>query len=121
MRSEKAAYRGGCLIKDTEVLLTFYDFPAEHWEHLRISNPIESVFATIRHRTVWTKGALSQKTARLMVFTLFRATSKKSHKLNGTSQLPRVIEDFGFNDGVAQADAPQSRAVCTRHTPSDVD
>jgi putative transposase len=57
-----------CLLKDRDALLTFYDFPAEHWDHLRTSNPIESVFATIRHRTVRTKGALSQDTARLMVF-----------------------------------------------------
>ena len=54
-----------CLVKDRDPLLTFYDFPAEHWDHLRTSNPIESVFATVRHRTVRTKGALSQDTARL--------------------------------------------------------
>ena len=54
-----------CLTKDREALLTFFDFPAEHWTHLRTTNPIESVFATVRHRTVRTKGALSQKTARL--------------------------------------------------------
>ena len=56
-----------CLVKDRDALLTFYDFPAEHWDHLRTSNPIESVFATVRHRTIRTKGALSQDTARLMV------------------------------------------------------
>src|SRR5215213_8835098 len=59
-----------CLVKDREALLTFYDFPAEPWDHLRTTNPIESVFATVRHRTVRTKGALSQDTARLMVFKL---------------------------------------------------
>ena len=56
-----------CLVRDRDALLTFYDFPAEHWDHLRTSNPIESVFATVRNRTVRTKGALSQDTARLMV------------------------------------------------------
>src|SRR6516164_4070448 len=56
-----------CLIKDREALLAFFDFPAEHWIHLRSSNPIESVFATVRHRTVRTKGSLSQRTAKLMV------------------------------------------------------
>ena len=56
------------------------------------SNPIESVFATLRHRSVWSKGALSQKTAKLMVFTLLRAVSKKWRKLNGRNQLPRLIE-----------------------------
>jgi transposase-like protein len=57
-----------CLVRDRDALLTFYDFPAEHWDHLRTSNPVESVFATVRHRTVRTKGALSQETAKLMVF-----------------------------------------------------
>jgi putative transposase len=100
-----------CLTKDTEALLAFYDFPAEHWDHLRTSNPIESVFATVRHRTVRTKGALSQKTAKLMVFTLVRAASRKWRRLNGTNQLPRVIEGVTFTDGVAQADAPRNRAA----------
>ena len=59
-----------CLTKDREALLAFYDFPAEHWDHLRTTNPIESVFATVRHRTVRTKGSLSSTTARLMVFKL---------------------------------------------------
>lgn len=100
-----------CLTKDTEALLAFYDFPAEHWDHLRTSNPIESVFATVRHRTVRTKGALSQKTAKLMVFTLVRAASRKWRRLNGTNQLPRVIERIKFTDGVAEDDTAQSRAA----------
>ena len=65
----------------------------------------------MRHRTVRTKGALSQKTARLMVFTLVRAASKKWRRLNGTNQLPRVIEGVKFIDGVADVDASQSRAA----------
>ena len=72
-----------CLIKDRDALLTFYDFPAEHWDHLRTSNPIESVFATVRHRTVRTKGALSQDTARLMVFKLVLAAAKTWRRLKG--------------------------------------
>jgi transposase-like protein len=100
-----------CLTKDTEALLTFFDFPAEHWDHLRTSNPIESVFATVRHRTVRTKGALSQKTVKLMVFTLVRAASKKWRRLNGANQLPRVIEGVRFADGVAATDAAQNRAA----------
>ena len=63
---------GRCLTKDREALLAFFDFPAEHWDHLRTSDPIESVFATVRHRTVRTKGALSATTAKLMVFKLER-------------------------------------------------
>ncbi len=108
-----AKYQRGvaCLTKDTEALLAFYDFPAEHWDHLRTSNPIESVFATVRHRTVRTKGALSQKTAKLMVFTLVRAASKTWRKLNGTNQLPRVIEGIKFTDGVATSDLTQNRAA----------
>lgn len=100
-----------CLTKDTEALLAFYDFPGEHWDHLRTSNPIESVFATVRHRTVRTKGALSQKTAKLMVFTLVRAASKKWRKLNGKNQLPRLIEGVKFSDGIAELDASQNRAA----------
>ncbi len=100
-----------CLTKDTEALLAFYDFPAEHWDHLRTSNPIESVFATVRHRTVRTKGALSQKTAKLMVFTLVRAASKTWRKLNGTNRLPSVIEGVKFTDGIAHRDAAKSRAA----------
>jgi transposase-like protein len=93
-----------CLTKDTEALLTFFDYPAEHWDHLRTSNPVESVFATVRHRTVRTKGALSQKTVKLMVFTLVRAASKKWRRLNGANQLPRVIEGVKFTDGVANGE-----------------
>ena len=100
-----------CLTKDIEVLLTFFDFPAEHWDHLRTSNPIESVFATVRHRTVRTKGALSQKTVKLMVFTLVRAASKKWRRLNGANQLPRVIEGVKFTDGVASSDAVKTSAA----------
>ena len=105
-----AKYQRGvaCLTRDTEALLAFYDFPAEHWDHLRTSNPIESVFATVRHRTVRTKGALSQKTAKLMVFTLVRAASKTWRKLNGTNQLPRVIEGVKLTDGVAAATPPRT-------------
>jgi putative transposase len=89
-----------CLVKDREALLTFFDFPAEHWDHLRSSNPIESVFATVRHRTVRTKGALSQETARLMVFKLVIAAAKSWRRLKGENQLPKVIEGVTFKDGV---------------------
>jgi len=100
-----------CLTKDVDALLAFYDFPAEHWDHLRTSNPIESVFATVRHRTVRTKGALSQKTAKLMVFALVRAASKKWRRLKGANQLPRLIEGVSFADGVVKADEAQTRAA----------
>jgi len=89
-----------CLIKDRETLLTFFDFPADHWDHLRTTNPIESVFATVRHRTVRMKGALSQDTARLMVFKLVTAASKTWRRLQGQNQLPKVVKGAKFRDGI---------------------
>src|ERR671917_764474 len=89
-----------CLTKDREALLTFYDFPAEHWDHLRTSNPIESVFATVRHRTVRAKGALSQDTAKLMVFKLITAAARTWRRLKGENQLPKVIQGVTFRDGI---------------------
>lgn len=89
-----------CLTKDREALLAFFDFPAEHWDHLRTSNPIESVFATVRHRTVRTKGSLSQRTARLMVFKLVQAAAKTWRRLKGENQLPKVVRGGKFHNGV---------------------
>ncbi len=100
-----------CLVKDRDALLSFYDFPAEHWDHLRTSNPIESVFATVRHRTVRTKGALSQDTARLMVFKLVMAAAKTWHRLKGENQLPKVIQGVTFRDGVEVTEAPKQHAA----------
>ena len=100
-----------CLAKDRDALLSFYDFPAEHWDHLRTANPIESVFATVRHRTVRTKGALSQDTARLMVFTLVRAAAKTWRRLKGEKQLPKVIQGVTFNNGVEVIKAPVQSAA----------
>ena len=89
-----------CLTKDREALLAFFDFPAEHWDHLRTSNPIESVFATVRHRTVRTKGSLSPRTARLMVFKLVQAAAKTWRRLKGENQLPKVVRGVKFQNGV---------------------
>ncbi len=100
-----------CLVKDRDALLTFYDFPAEHWDHLRTSNPIESVFATVRHRTVRTKGALSQDTARLMVFKLVTAAAKTWRRLKGENQLPKVVQGIIFRDGVEVTKAPKQTAA----------
>ena len=100
-----------CLVKDRDALLTFYDFPAEHWDHLRTSNPIESVFATVRHRTVRTKGALSQDTARLMVFKLVTAASKTWRRLKGENQLPKVVQGVTFRNGVEIVNAPAQNAA----------
>jgi len=89
-----------CLIKDRDVLLTFYDFPAEHWKHLRTTNVIESSFATIRHRTVRSKGCLSNKTALAMIFKLAEAAEKSWRRLDGHNQLPKVILGIKFADGL---------------------
>ena len=100
-----------CLTKDREALLAFYDFPAEHWDHLRTTNPIESVFATVRHRTVRTKGALSPTTARLMVFKLVMAASKTWRRLKGENQLPKVMAGVTFQDGTEVIARPDHRAA----------
>jgi putative transposase len=100
-----------CLMKDRDVLLTFYNFPAEHWDHLRTANPIESVFATVRHRTVRTRGALSQDTARLMVFKLIMAAAKTWRRLNGENQLPKVVAGVIFRNGVEVTDASKQSAA----------
>lgn len=99
-----------CLVKDRDELLAFFDFPAEHWDHLRTANPVESVFATVRHRTVRAKGALSQTTARLMVFKLVMAASKTWRRLKGENRLPMLLAGVTFTDGVATA-APDHRAA----------
>jgi len=92
-----------CLTKDRETLLAFHDFPAEHWKHLRTSNPIESTFATVRHRTIRSKGCLSNKTALAMVFKLVEAAQKSWRRLDGHNQLPKLIQGVRFTDGIEVA------------------
>jgi transposase-like protein len=89
-----------CLEKDREALLAFYDFPAEHWKHLRTTNPIESTFATVRHRTTRAKGCLSNKTALALVFKLVDGAQKTWRKLDGHNQLPKIILGVKFTDGL---------------------
>jgi putative transposase len=100
-----------CIRKDQRALLAFYDWPAEHWIHLRTTNPIESVFATVRHRTVRTKGSLSPTTARLMVFKLVMAASKTWRRLMGENQLPKVIAGVRFQDGTEITTMPTHSAA----------
>src|ERR1700747_1044739 len=100
-----------CLVKDRDGLLALYDFPAEHWDHLRPSNPIESVFATVRHRTVRTKGSLSPTTAKLMVFKLVIAASKTWRRIKGTNKLPKDIEGVRLNDGIEVIHVPANNAA----------
>lgn len=91
-----------CLVKDRDRLLTFYDFPAEHWKHIRSTNPIESTFATVRLRTTKTKGCLSRKTALAMVFKLMLSARKKWRRLDGSDHLAEVIQGVTFKDGIKQ-------------------
>ena len=99
-RGPKYPQAAECLAKDRDELLAFYDFPAEHWRHLRTTNPIESVFATVRLRTVKTRGCLSRKTAFAMVYRLLLSAQGKWRRLNGTESLPKVIEGVQFEDGI---------------------
>lgn len=91
-----------CLIKDREVLLTFYDFPAEHWVHLRTTNPIESMFATVRLRTHKTKGCGSRTACLMMVFKLAQSAQTRWRVLNGSSLLSEVIQGVKFTDGIKE-------------------
>jgi transposase-like protein len=103
-----------CLKKDREALLAFYDFPAEHWKHLRTTNPIESTFATVRHRTIRSKGCLSNKTALAMVFKLIDCAQKTWRRLDGHNQLPKIIEGVKFADGrevIVKPDDAQTKTV----------
>jgi len=96
-----------CLAKDRTVLLTFYDFPAEHWIHLRTTNPIESTFATVRLRHRRTKGNGSRLACLTMVFKLMQSAAKKWRLLNGSQLLPEVIAGVQFIDGIK----PQTAAA----------
>ncbi len=91
-----------CLLKDKEELLAFYDFPAEHWTHIRTSNPIESTFATVRHRTYKSKGCFSRTTILTMVFKLCESAQKRWNRLRGFNYLADVIRGVKFTNGVRQ-------------------
>lgn len=88
-----------CLEKDKDSLLTFYDFPAEHWVHIRTTNPIESTFATVRNRTYKVKGAFSSKTIVTMAFKLIQSAQKRWIRLRGFHHLDNVIRGLPFKDG----------------------
>jgi len=97
---EKAA---DCLAKDRQALLAFYDFPAERWKHLRTTNPIESAFATVRHRTVRASGCLSNTTALAMVFKLIEGAQKTWRRLDGHTPLPKLVPGVKFSQGLEVA------------------
>jgi len=89
-----------CLVKDREALLAFYDFPAEHWVHIRTTNPIESTFATIRHRTDRAKGGVSRNTMLAMIYKLGMSAEKRWRRIRGFNYLAKVIEGVKFRDEV---------------------
>ena len=89
-----------CLAKDRDELLSFYDFPAEHWVHLRTTNPIESTFASVRLRTDKTKGCGSRLATLTMVFKLARSAEKRWRRLNGHELIGDLIAGITFTDGV---------------------
>lgn len=93
-----------CLMKDRDALLAFYDFPAEHWIHLRTTNPIESSFATVRLRTKKTKGSGSRVACLTMVYKLMQSAAKKWRLLNGSELIPDVIRGVPFVDGIKAQD-----------------
>ena len=91
-----------CLRKDREQLLAFYEFPAEHWGHLRTTNPIESTFATIRLRHRKTKGSGTRRASLTMIFKLAQSASKRWKRLRSSEKITYVIEGRSFKDGIMQ-------------------
>jgi putative transposase len=87
------------LQKDREVLLSFYDFPAEHWSHIQATNPIESTFTTVRHRTRQTKGCGLREATLMMVWKLAMEAQRSWRRLNGCRQPEKVITGVIFEDG----------------------
>jgi putative transposase len=98
----KYAKAAECLAKDRDTLLTFYDFPAEHWIHIRTTNPIESTFATVRLRTAKTRGCVSRAGILAMVFKLTKSAEQRWRKLKGAARLAQVIDGVRFKDGLKE-------------------
>ena len=99
-----------CLLKDQHELLVFYDFPAAHWQSIRTTNPIESTFATIRHRTKRSKGCLSRNSMLHMMFKLGQCAEKKWRRLRGFNALAKVITGVKFKDGIEMQEINQNAA-----------
>lgn len=94
-----------CLLKDREALLTFYDFPAEHWVHLRTTNPVESTLGTIRHRTDQAKGCVTRDTMLAFAYKLAMSAERRWKRINGLRQVGKLIQGVQFRDGVELAGA----------------
>jgi putative transposase len=100
-----------CLRKDRDVLLTFYDFPAEHWAHIRTANPIESTFATVRHRQSRTKGNGTRAACLAMVFKLCQSAQQRWRKLNGHKLMLKVLQGTKYADGLEVTDQQDNAAA----------
>lgn len=100
-----------CLAKDRAALLAFYDFPAEHWKHVRSANPIESTFATVRLRTDKTKGCPSRETGLAMVLKLAKSAERYWRRLDGANRLGQLIEGIRFREGEPVQDAEEQAAA----------
>ena len=111
MYSAKYPQAVECVEKDLDDLLTFYDFPAEHWQHLRTTNPIESTFATVRLRTAKTRGCLTRNTVLTMVFKLGQSAEKGWLRLRGYRRLSAVMRGVKFIDGVEEEEVNKGRKV----------
>ena len=92
------------LTKDKDALLAFYDFPAEHWQHIRTSNPIESTFATVRHRTTRTRNCVSRDTFLGLAFKLIEEAEKNWNKIHGADKIAALLQGTVFKDGEAVQD-----------------
>ena len=99
-----------CLTKDRKELLAFYDFPAEHWQHIRTTNPIESTFATVRLRTAKTRGCVSRATILAMVFRLGQCAEKSWHRIRGFRRLTDVVQGIRFINGIDERSLQQEAA-----------
>ncbi len=99
-----------CLVKDREALLAFYDFPAEHWVHLRTTNPIESTFGTIRHRTDRAKACVTRETMLTFVYKLAMCAQKRWRRIRGFNYLAKVITGVRFQDGIEVKHSSRSAA-----------
>ena len=94
-----------CLVKDREVLLNFYDFPAEHWRHIRTTNPIESTFATVKLRTAKVRGCFSSRSVISMAYKLCRSAQKNWIRLHHYEKLGQLIQGVKFVNGVEERNA----------------
>jgi len=99
------------LVKDRDALLAFYDFPAEHWQHLRTTNPIESTFATVRHRTTRAKNCLSRATFLGLAFKLVQEAEKSWRRIRGAERIPELMRGVPFQDGIPVQDNPPEQEL----------